>query len=471
VLSAALRAYGQFSNAVAVLKGIRDSMHHHDHSRREDEGDNRNRQARSRVLVPECRYIPETEWREIEIGVEEQARVFAGFAEVAVTLHAACGCEGCAAVVSDALSTATKELFRLADIDGGDISGESRWQKDNDKDDQQEFQRVAPSLATAVHLRALFLMRTDVQRPATRVSIWRAQQCLKEWTRLRQLGAHSQIYNKHSQRSQSPRRGNSVLEIYITDNASADDSFSRDYDDDDEEPLEMQCLESWAATAAADVHLIEALLGAPLPPLQAIGEAIAEATERDPVTGFAKLKRHQSMTKATIDDVQSALQAEALGCLASEHIRDFVAGIACRAAEEIEAAEQLRGLLRQRSGGSASSASAIWQQLTVAVEAAAKFPSLADDVALAVSMQERWAQRSAAQKRLDEAMDVAGGPAPLEIQEWLSGCLDRSEKKSHGEGAMADAVSVSVRVHEGHDAIHCEIQRRLKALEDAVEEL
>ncbi len=49
--------------------------------------------------------------------------------------------------------------------------------------------------------------------------------------------------------------------------------------------LDLQCLEAWWRAASADLLLLEALLGRPLPPCQPLGEALTQAVSVDPSTG------------------------------------------------------------------------------------------------------------------------------------------------------------------------------------------
>lgn len=374
----ASRAYAAFTSAVAVLQRISAQQGTNDIAS---------------VLVPEARHLPRKDWAEVEIPLEEQAAVYAGLAQAAVAVHDGCGCAGCEAVASSAVDSAVRELMGLFD------AASAAW-KDGGSE-HEASQQLAGHLAAAIHLRATLLLRTDARRSATQSAIWRAQQCVAEWSRMRRLKARSSL---------SP----------------------------DEVPLEVECLESWAATAAADVLLTEALLGEPVPPLQPLSEAAAAAVQRD---ASGALCLGQPTSKALLEQLKTALNVA--GPLASEHIRVLAEGVAARATEEIQVGEHLRTLLRQRSSGGAGPTP---EQLAAAAAAAAQFPSLADEVAQAATMQERWVQRNAAQEQLNGIVDAASAPAPLAL---LQEC-------------MADITA-------GLEAFRAEINRRLHELEAAVE--
>ena len=108
-------------------------------------------------------------------------------------------------------------------------------------------------MARFVHCKAVLLLQSDVRSSTTCAAIWRAQQCLQEWERLRALG--------------------------LTAGLNEDDQ------------LNVHCLDAWCRVAAADMLLLEALRGAPLQPLQPLAEVLPQAVSFDPATGVPTLLR------------------------------------------------------------------------------------------------------------------------------------------------------------------------------------
>ncbi len=50
------------------------------------------------------------------------------------------------------------------------------------------WRRVGQSLGRVVYAHICLLLATEAQTSPTRASVWRAEQCLKEWDRLRKAG-------------------------------------------------------------------------------------------------------------------------------------------------------------------------------------------------------------------------------------------------------------------------------------------
>ena len=180
--------------------------------------------------------------------------------------------------------------------------------------------RVGAAMARLVHCKAALLLATDVRASATRAAIWRAQQCLSEWERLRALGMTAGL--------------------------------------GEDEALDLQCLEAWARSAAADQALLEALQGAPLGPLQPLAEVLPAAVALDPATGAPALLR--PVGRDTVGQLVAALAAAKPH--ASDHIVGVAEAVAANLQAEITAGDRLRDLLQPRgcAGGVA------WRECSLA---------------------------------------------------------------------------------------------------------
>lgn len=128
---------------------------------------------------------------------------------------------------------------------------------------------MGAAMARLVHCKAALLLATDVRASATRAGVWRAQQCLAEWERLRSLGMTAGL--------------------------------------GEEECLDMQCLDAWCRAAASDMLLLEALQGAPLLPLQPLSEVLPAAVAFDPASGAPALLR--TAGRDVVQQLVSALAA------------------------------------------------------------------------------------------------------------------------------------------------------------------
>lgn len=88
-----------------------------------------------------------------------------------------CACPGCAALAVQAIRMAHIHAARLF----------SRV----DKQQQQcpdRCRSVAQALSRVVFAHMCLLMATEAQQSPTRASVWRAEQCLQEWERLKKRG-------------------------------------------------------------------------------------------------------------------------------------------------------------------------------------------------------------------------------------------------------------------------------------------
>lgn len=65
---------------------------------------------------------------------------------------------------------------------------------DNKQEQQPErWRAVGQALMRVVHVHICLLLDTEARQSATRASVWRAEQCLKEWERLRERGLDEDI--------------------------------------------------------------------------------------------------------------------------------------------------------------------------------------------------------------------------------------------------------------------------------------
>ena len=55
------------------------------------------------------------------------------------------------------------------------------------------WRRVGQSLARVVYAHMCLLLETEARASPTRASVWRAEQCLKEWERLSRAGLISEV--------------------------------------------------------------------------------------------------------------------------------------------------------------------------------------------------------------------------------------------------------------------------------------
>jgi len=479
-VAAASRAYSHFSAAVNILKSIRLQQNYY---------------ASSTVvphscLIPEAHFLPRATWAEVEINEIEIAAVWAGFAESALAMLEKCGCAGCIATAGGAINSAVEELMQLSGGGGGEgdlappspsvapaakagqgvmsprekkknTSSSSKSSKKSmklptKKQQQNSFSSesetriliISRYLATAVQAKAKFILKTDVQRSPTRAAIWRAQQCVTEWSRVALFGVASCI----------PSNGD-VGTTHGTTTSTISD-ISTENDENEETPLEIQCLDSWAASAAADVALVEALLGSTLPVTQLLSEALPLALHYDVSTGKPRLDR--TVTKRQLVQLENALKEAKEH--ASEHIIALTEVVVQTAGEEIAAGERLRELLQQqRSSTSSTSRTASGtgpsaEQLAAAIDAASRFPSLKEEVSQVEAMRERWAQKAAAQQQLDVAVESARNPAP-------PGTLLLDTTFNNTTASSMNASSVSLNEKE----FWKELNLRLQLVEIAIE--
>ncbi|KAL4537181.1 hypothetical protein Ndes2437B_g08332 [Nannochloris sp. 'desiccata'] len=421
--SAASKAYSHFSAAVNILKSIR--------VQQTNTSSSSSSPSPSPCLIPEAHFLPSATWPEVEVNEIEIAVVWAGFAESALAMMEACGCAGCLSTAGSAIHTAVTELMQFSgtagcgcgssppspSAGGGQGVTSPRGRKKNtnsststtttssrsgtskgrmkqplsisttspqnqnqqqrsssvaaaaaDDDDLETRVEISRYLAIAVHAKGKFILKTDVQQSPSRAAIWKAQQCVTEWSRVARFGVAS------CTEIPSSGGGGGGTTIRTSNGPCTEDEI-------DDIPLEIQCLDSWAASAAADVVLVEALLGTTLPLENALKHA----------------KKH-----------------------ASEHIIALAQGVVKAAGEEFAAGERLREFLQQRSSssgtGSAVSGTLLTgpsaEQLAAAIDAASRFPSLKEEVGQVEALRERWAQRAAAQQQLDVAVESARGSAP-----------------------------------------------------------
>jgi hypothetical protein len=426
------RAYSHFSNAVNILKTIRLQQERHFSTSSSTTSSLPISFFSSSRLIPEAHFLPAADWSEVEVNEIELAAVYGGFAESALAMMEQCGCAGCIPTAGTAIHSAVKELMQLcsgteplAPSQAVAAASPNRKKKGSGmkrtlspkiaSSQQQHHQSssssssipnnnekiiIAGYLATAVHAKGKFLLKTDVQQSPTRAAIWRAHQCVTEWSR---LSSHFGIAAASSA-VLSTSAGNGTK---INNGTAAGENFEAD----DAMPLEIQCLDSWATSAASDVVLVEALLGTSLPITQSLSEAVPFALQYDITTGGPRLGR--TVTKKQIVQLENALKQAKEH--ASDHIIALVEGVIKAAGEEIAAGERLRDLLVQRSSSSSSTTNSGYyvsggptaDQLAAAIDAASKFPSLKEEVAQVELMRERWASRAAAQQQLDTAVESA----------------------------------------------------------------
>ena len=178
-------------------------------------------------------------------------------------------------------------------------------------------------MARLVHCKAVLLLQTDVRQSATRAGIWRAQQCLQVRVptalpaRLAPAGAaasplpagHRRCPEAapprcrpppHPRACPAPQRRQRQAHTPPTP-ASPSRPPMQEWErlrqlgmtcglgEDDQ--LDLQCLEAWCRAAAADMLLLETLRGAPLLPLQPLGEVLPQAVGLDPGSGMPALLR------------------------------------------------------------------------------------------------------------------------------------------------------------------------------------
>jgi hypothetical protein len=322
---------------------------------------------------------------EIEIKREEMASIWACYAVSAVDLV-----EKCMYCSGRAINSSVEEITGLllsrnthSDSISGGGSGVDRV--------------VNMYLAAALRAKGKFLLQTDVQKSPTRVSIQRAQECIAEWSRIPYIdglcsgGSSGGSSGGNNGGNNSGNNGGGGGESKIIDEVV---------------PLEIQCLESWATSAAADIALVESLLGTSLPLTYSLSEAVQSAVQYNAATGRPCLGR--TVTKQHVVQLQNALQQAKKH--ASDHIVAIVEGIVAAAAEEISAADKLRELFSHQVQRTCTT-----EEIHAVLDAASKYPSLNDEVEQFKAMRERWAQREEAQRQLDAAGKAARSPPPSGI--------------------------------------------------------
>jgi hypothetical protein len=399
---AASKAYSHFSSAVNIIKSIQLQQQRYVPSSTCSSSSSSTSPSSS-SLIPEAHFLPKPEWPSIAINQLEIALIWAGLAESAFAKLEECGCSGCRATAGSAIQSAVKELMELLASGSSDGGGSGT---------ANEIVLISSRyLATAVHAKAKFLLKTDVQQSPTRASIWRVQQCVTEWSRIAKFGfgVYTSILCPHDLGCESGDSGGGGGE-------NIRGGGKNEENEEEMFPLEIECLDSWATSAAADVVLVESLLGSTLPVTQSLSEAVPSAVQYDSTTGGARLNR--TVTKNHLLQLQNALKQAKEH--ASDHIITLVEGVAKAAAEEISAGERLRDLLVQRNSTNSSTSNATntgpsAEQLAAAIDAASKYPSLQEEVAQVEAMRERWALRAAAQQQLDLAIESARSPAPSDI--------------------------------------------------------
>lgn len=95
------------------------------------------------------------------------------FSIVITAVCRTCTCPGCAALAIQAVRMAHIQATRLfSRVEKYRSTQPARWRS------------VGHSLARILYVHVCLLLETEAQTSPTRASVWRAEQCLKEWDRL-----------------------------------------------------------------------------------------------------------------------------------------------------------------------------------------------------------------------------------------------------------------------------------------------
>ncbi|GAX80648.1 hypothetical protein CEUSTIGMA_g8083.t1 [Chlamydomonas eustigma] len=326
--------------------------------------------------------------------------------------------------------------------------GSSRWRA------------VGQSLARVVYSHICLLMDTEasVAQPC-KSALWRAQQCLKEWSRLVELGL-------------TPESPSVTADVWAGYQAS-----------------KVEELLAWTRHAESDICIVEAMLGSSLAPSQPLFDALEFAVVKKPSAaevsvlegGMVTLYPHhracltnashrvgdalgvvldkQSFNKGgsttmamslssyedrimeadfeyelkrevTEEVVHQIDQALTLACFPSPHILNIAKSVYLRSVEELAASICLRDVVAGRSNSTASAVQGSvnlasltslssqktgpgvpehedpMAELAHAIAFAERFPRLAGEVEAARELQERLSQRSEASEKLEAVVEA-----------------------------------------------------------------
>lgn len=304
---------------------------------------------------------------------------------------------------------------------------------------QERVARMGAAMARLVHCKAALLLRTDVRQSATRAGIWRAQQCLQV------RACRVPLWRSHVLRRACRRAAHPITAAAPPPLAAPQEwerlrALGMTAGLGESETLDLDCLEAWCRSAAADMLLLEALRGAPLAPLQPLSEVLPQAVAFDVATGTPSLLR--PLGRDVVTQLVAALAAAKPH--ASEHIVRVAEAVAGSLQAEIRAGDRLRELLQPRRYGArgggrtrlggpgglslhlaanhalarslvlplppACSGGMGLEELADAIRAAEAYPSLAAEVEAARGLKERWIKRAEAQVR---AGGCCGSGVPL----------------------------------------------------------
>ena len=293
-----------------------------------------------KVTAPDC-----------QVAEDEQADLYCCWAESVLLKFKSCRCAGCAAVAVQAIRMAHIRCATLLTELEKELHGSSL-----------EIKRtVGANLMHVVYIHICLLLDTDAQQSATKASMWRAEQCVKEWKRLEEKGF-----------------------VFGTYDSS-----------------QVAHLERWVAEAESDLVLAEALYGDLLAPAQTVKE-VFELTVDWSRNGMPYLAR--SASPESVEQLDAALRRAKQP---TAELAELTGKIMRNGRSEIQAAAKLKECLSSKA---TSVVTVMIKKLSDAIVEAEQFPRLAMEVETARQMYHQHQKRAEAIERLEVIMMQAKRP-------------------------------------------------------------
>jgi len=293
-----------------------------------------------KVTAPDC-----------QVAQDERADLYCCWAQSVLLKFESCRCPGCAAVAVQAI--------RMAHIRSAELL--AQLEKQATPKSAEMYESVGRDLKHIVYCHICLLLETDARQSATKASMWRADQCIKEWKRLEEKNFTFE-----------PCDRNHVLR-----------------------------LESWVCTAESDLMLAEALYGDLLAPSQTVSEILKLTVNRS-VRRMPYILRSTSLEN--IDSLELALKKAKspsleLALLTKEVLRNGKL--------EIQAAAKLNECMTVKTPPVVTE---MTEKLSEAIRDAERFPRLAMEVKSARELLQHLMNRAAAIEQLEIIMLRAKQP-------------------------------------------------------------
>eukprot|EP00210_Caulerpa_lentillifera_P005795 g5541.t1 len=299
---------------------------------------------------------------ECQLSVDEKANVYSSWAESVLYKFKFCRCAGCAALAVQAVRMAHVHCAQILEqIEKQKIKNHEKWNS------------VGRDLMKIIYFHICLLVETeahrsttDARRSATKASLWRAEQCLNEWRRLRSKG-------------------------YLSSGGKGEEK-------------EILELSEWVQTAESDLLLAEALYGDDLTPSQTIKEVLV-ATVTHSSSGLPYLVRPSALENLnSIELVLKSVKSP------SPDLASLTQEVMENGKKEINADMKLKESLSSKT---AAVALGSIKKLTQAIQEASVFPRLSELVSEARKQQQQLRKKAEAIEKLEEIMIQVKEPIPI----------------------------------------------------------